>query len=207
MKTDSVESGPSARALKRVKLDKIPEVTWKLLLEGVQRAKSPLHTVCLGSVGESGPCLRTVVLRQCVPDDRLIACHTDARSGKVSEVRSEPAVCWVFYDRERRLQIRLSGQASVHTDDAFADDCWARTRAGGRACYNTDIASGSQLDEPFRAPARIATPEQESEARSHFAVISCRIDFLDWLVLSATGHRRARFHWSDGRWNGAWISP
>lgn len=137
----------------------------------------------------------------------MLACHGDRRSDKVSEAETDPRASWLFYDRERKLQLRLSGQLSIHVDDDFADSCWEHTMDSGRACYNTERGPGQTVTQPASAPALIDNDKEEQAARSHFAVIACRIDFLDWLVLSAKGHRRAQFQRHDSDWQARWVLP
>lgn len=194
-------------ALELLELEQIPDTAWELLREGVNSARSPLHTPCLGTLGANGPSLRTVVLRHCDEPQRLIGCHSDGRSAKVREVKREPQSSWLFYDRDRKLQLRLAGPVSVHLEDNVADRAWANTRAMGRACYNATTGPGQFVPQPATAPSRISAQEEEQSARGHFAVIACRIDFIDWLLLSAKGHRRAQFQWSGEGWTGHWVSP
>lgn len=194
-------------ALESLELGQIPEMAWELLREGVSSGRSPLHTPCLGTTGEHGPALRTVVLRHCIENERVIACHCDRRSAKVCEALDNPRATWLFYDRERKLQLRMAGPATVHLEDDFADRAWENTRDMGRACYNTITGPGKNLPAPAAAPGRINGEDEEQTARSHFAVIACRVEFMDWLVLSVEGHRRAHFHWRREAWQGNWISP
>ena len=194
-------------ALKDLDLQQIPEVCWHLLREGVDSARSPLHTPCLATIGEHGPSVRTVVLRYFDKEERTLACHTDLRSAKILEARTDPRGSWLFYDRERKLQLRLAGKLSVHVDDGFADSRWGATTAMGRACYNTESGPGQHVRRPAGAPGRISDDEGAQAARSHFAVIACRIEFLDWLLLSVKGHRRAQCHWREGQWKVNWVSP
>jgi len=185
----------------------IQRVSWQLLRDGVNSAKSALHTPGLATTGEHGPSLRTVVLRFCNEERRVLACHSDIRSAKVREAQADPRGSWLFYDRKRKLQLRLTGQLSIHVDDDFADSRWEKTTDSGRACYNTERSPGQHVPKPAGAPDRIADANDEQAARSHFAVIACKIEFLDWLVLSARGHRRAQFHWREGQWQASWVSP
>jgi len=198
---------PKRTALKSLELGQIPETAWELLREGVNSGKSPLHTPCLGTTGEHGPALRTVVLRHCIKNERVVACHCDRRSAKVREALDNPWATWLFYDRERKLQLRMAGPATVHLDDDFADRAWKNTRDMGRACYNTMTGPGQYVPAPSAAPGRITGETEERSARHHFAVIACRVEFIDWLVLSVEGHRRAHFHWRQRGWQGNWISP
>jgi pyridoxine/pyridoxamine 5'-phosphate oxidase len=188
-------------------LQKIQRVGWQLLKEGVNSAKSPLHTASLATIGEDGPSVRTVVLRYCDEGQRMLACHSDIRSAKVGEAGADPRASWLFYDRERKLQLRLAGRLSVHVDDDFADSRWENTTESGRACYNTGHGPGQPVLQPASAPGRISNDIEEQAARSQFAVIACRIEFLDWLVLSARGHRRAQFHWREREWQASWVLP
>jgi 3-hydroxyisobutyrate dehydrogenase len=194
-------------SLKHLDLQEIRGMTWALLREGVKSAKTPLHTPCLATLGEYGPSTRTVVLRLASEQDRLIACHSDIRSAKVMEAQKNPRASWLFYDHDRKLQLRLAGQTTVHSDDDFAGTCWAATKPMGRACYNTQTGPGRKLQSPATAPGVMSTEAEELGARKHFAVIACRIEFMDWLLLSARGHRRAQFVWRDGGWESSWVAP
>jgi 3-hydroxyisobutyrate dehydrogenase len=192
-------------ALEHLDLQRIPQVSWQLLREGVDSARSPLHTPSLATIGEHGPSLRTVVLRYCDEEERTLACHTDIRSAKIREARADPRASWLFYDRERKLQLRLAGELSVHIADDFADSRWHETTALGRACYNTEPGPGQRVPQPATAPGLISDDMGAQVARSHFAVIACRIEFLDWLLLSVKGHRRAQFHWRGDSLQASWV--
>lgn len=195
------------KPLVRLSLQQIPRQSWKLLREGVSSARSALHTPCLATMGEFGPSARTVVLRHCDEEQRMIACHTDVRSAKIREAEADPRANWLFYDPGRRLQLRMAGMLSIHTDDEFADACWDSTTAMGRACYNTWSRPGEHVSTPAGAPGRISEESEARLARSQFAVIACRIDFMDWLLLSVKGHRRAQFHWRSGKLEASWVTP
>ena len=195
------------KSLEPLSLQQIPQVSWKLLTEGVDSANSAFHTPCLATVGKHGPSMRTVVLRHCDDEQRMLACHTDIRSAKIREAEADPRASWLFYDPERKLQLRLAGQLSIHVDDDFADACWDETTAMGRACYNTASGPGQYLSRPAVAPGRISDEIEAHMARSQFAVIACKIEFLDWLLLSAEGHRRAQFHWRADKQQASWVTP
>ena len=195
------------KPLELLNLQQIPKLSWKLLREGVNSSRSALHTPCLATTGEHGPSVRTVVLRHWDEEQRMLACHTDIRSAKIREAEADSRASWLFYDPERRLQLRLAGKLSVHVDDDFADACWDETTAMGRACYNTESRPGQHVSRPAVAPGRISDEKQARMARSQFAVIACRFEFLDWLLLSAKGHRRAQFHWRADKLESSWVTP
>ena len=191
-------------SLESVDLGAIANTAWRLLQSGAASARDPFHTACLATSGDYGPSARTVVLREAESSERRICCHTDVRSLKVTEARGDPRCSWLFYDRERKLQLRLAGRLNVHTDDAIAERRWEETRAMGRACYTSEQRPGEPMPAVPGAPRRIANEAEESLARGHFAVLACQVEFLEWLLLSVHGHRRAQLNWGGNGWDAAW---
>ena len=196
-----------AARLANLELDEIPDTVWRLLQVGAERASDPLHTPSLATIGHEGPQLRTVVLRHVDAGQRLIVCHTDRRASKAGEILQDPRTSWHWYDRDRKLQLRLSGTSFLHTDDPLADACWDRSTKRARTCYNTAIGPGQRVSRPPVAPPSIGSDPEEADARSHFAAIATRVTFIDWLFLSGGGHRRARYHWRSDGFTGSWTTP
>jgi len=188
-------------------LEEIPGFAWAALQEGVISAAHPFHTPCVATLSKHGPVQRTVVLRFVDAPQRLLVCHTDRRSSKAREIVDSPRMSWHVYDRKQKLQIKLCGRGVLHTDDPLADACWERSAARSRTCYNTSIGPGQPVKEPPLAPVSIGSEAEEADARSHFAAIACRIDFMDWLYLSGGGHRRALFEFSNSRTKASWVTP
>ncbi len=188
-------------------LENIPEFAWALLQTGVDVASNPFHTPAIATIGQHGPMQRTVVLRFVDPDERLLVCHTDRRSSKAREIIEQPKMSWHFYDRKLKLQLRLHGRGVLHTDDPLADACWERSAARSRVCYNTSTGPGTPVRRPPMAPGAIASEAEADDARSNFAAIACRVEFLDWLYLSREGHRRAVFELSRDKTSATWVTP
>jgi len=158
------------------------------------------------------PEVRTVILRSFSEKDRTLICHCDARTPKVSQIQDNPNVSWLFYHPKRLTQLRLSGTASIHTDDKTAESQWEKVRRTSRINYCAEIPPGSATEKPTsdlpdflrnRVPKMFDSPE----ARKNFATIVCRFDQMDWLMLKLTGHLRARFHWEDNRIEASWVIP
>jgi pyridoxine/pyridoxamine 5'-phosphate oxidase len=174
-----------------------------LLTRGVADRRSPFHTPVLATRGlDGGPNLRTVVLRAFDPALRLVRVHADRRSAKVAEIAADPRAMLHGYDAGAQVQLRLAGAACLHLDDAVAADAWAASRAMSRRVYASAEAPGAPV------PAPPPAPQDEAAGRAHFAVVTLRVDSLDWLLLAAEGHRRARFAWDGaGRLSAGWIAP
>ena len=193
-------------------LDDVLNEIWKMLGRGAVRFKDPFHWPALGTTAEDGVSLRTVILRQFISADRVLVCHTDARAEKVQEISNSARVNWLFYHPKRKVQLRISGPATLHADDEFADRQWAATRITSRLNYCAIEPPGSAIETPSsglpdflinKVPSLLET----ESGRKNFLAIAGRIDSLDWLVLSLWGNRRARFDWDENGVNAKWLIP
>ncbi len=182
-------------------LDDLHDIIWTLLKEGTQDAFSPFHTAALATIADHGPEVRTVVLRHADAGARQVGCHTDWRSPKRVQVENQPRISWMFYDRERKIQLRLRGQAFLNGKNALARDRWERSAPHSRKCYASPLRPGTLVNQPQAAP-----PDAES-GWCNFAVLLCHIDYVDWLFLHAAGHRRANLLWRHNAWKAFWVSP
>ena len=186
-------------------LDMVRAEAFRLLSRGVADRRSPFHTPVIATIGTDGlPQARTVVLRGFDPEARVLRFHTDRRTGKVSELRRVPAASLLFYDARAKIQVRVAGSAQVHQGDAVAEAAWAGTRPFSRLCYRQAAAPGATIDDPATG---LGEPSDDGFAR--FVVVRVVMTALDWLYLSAQGHRRARFVWSPdtARPEASWVAP
>jgi hypothetical protein len=194
-------------------LDEILKSSWKLLHNGVRNFRDPFHHATLATIDDDNkPQLRTVILREFSEKDRTLICHCDARGSKVLQIRGNPNVSWLFYDPKKWLQLRLSGTASVHTDDNTAQSQWEKVRILHRINYCAEIPPGSPTEKPTSGVPDLLRDKAPklfdgSEGRKNFAAIVCRFDEMDWLLLKLTGHIRAKFYWKDNRMDASWVIP
>ena len=171
---------------------------WSHLERGVQRASEAFHLGVFGSWNGRECGLRTVVLRGVNRERRELICHTDYRSPKRVQVDQRPRVSWLFYDPDRKLQLRMMGQAQTLREGTVANARWGQTSLSARRCYLAGQAPGTPVASPASglAPPFEARPPSHAESaqgRANFVVILTVVDELDWLQLDARGHRRARF--------------
>ena len=173
----------------------------------LQRAPHDRHhawrTPVLASVADGGaPRVRTVVLRAVTEDASVLRIYTDARSSKVAELQQQPQAALVFWSARLNLQLRVQTLAAVHLQGSLVDDAWSRMRQAPSASdYLSAQAPGSPLSQ--------ALPAESDGARHHLAVIECRAQSWDALLLARDGHRRAAWCWDDeGRCDeGRWLVP
>ena len=171
-------------------LDGILDDMWSMLLRGVTDSNDPFHWPVLGTTGKDGCRLRTVILRKAIRSDLLLVCHTDARAAKAQEIMNFANVSWLFYHPAKKIQLRIAGSATLHTDDRFG----------------TPIAKPSSGLPDFLLK-KIPSLFETEIGRKNFMAIACRIDEVDWLRLSTLGNRRARFKWDANRLSATWLVP
>ena len=183
-----------------------------MLAQGVKRFNHPFHSPVLGSTGKDGSSLRTVILRQFKWPQRTLICHTDARAAKVQEIANFSRISWLFYHPKKKVQLRISGPATLHSYDPIADQQWASTKITSRLNYCTSQPPGTPIDRPSSGlpdflRQKVPTLLESETGRKHFMVIAGRMDSLDWLALSVLGNRRARFDWDENGLSAKWLIP
>jgi pyridoxine/pyridoxamine 5'-phosphate oxidase len=187
-------------------LDAVLATAWGCLAAGATNRRSGFHTANVASIRPDGwPSLRTVVLRRFKSDAREIAFHTDTRSRKFAEIAAHPQIAVHFYDAQKKIQMRLDCLARIDTANPASEAAWQASRPMSRACYAQGYAPGSRIENGGDATLEWL---DEDAAFSNFAVVTARIEALDWLYLAAIGHRRALFRWdSSGTCEKSWLAP
>lgn len=171
-----------------------------LLARGVADRRSAFHTPTLATIGADGtPRLRTLVLRGFDAATNSLRLHTDARAAKAADIKADPRAAMHVYDPAAQIQLRLSGTAVLHHDDAVSAAGWAASREFSRMCYAIETAPGSIATEPPVAP------RDALAGQPNFAVILFRFTVMEWLWLDAGGHRRACFDVATG--GAHWLVP
>ncbi len=138
--------------------------------------------------------------------------HTDARSGKVEQLGTQPRVAWLFYDPESKLQVRTEGSARVIREAQGATLAWQGLSELSKRTYCGPQAPGSMAEAPtsglpVELESRTPTESEWAEAACRFAVVECRTEVLEILQLSFSGHTRARFRLGPAGWEGEWLVP
>lgn len=187
---------------------------WGLLEAGTRSHRAPFHHGVVGTLGDDGPNLRTVILRGVDAGARRLRFHTDRRSPKFAELERDPRIAWTFYDEPSRLQLRVWGRAALHHGDALAEAHWQATPLNSRRVYQVLSAPGAISADP----AADLPPELDDarwtagfseRARPHFAVVVTAVTRLQALYLHHAGHRRVEFRYGpDGQREIAhWLVP
>ena len=185
-------------------LDKVVVDQWASLVLAAKDRHHPWHTQTLANVGEGIAQIRTVVLRSADAESRVLSCHTDSRSPKITQLETDPHFSWHFYDRDAKVQLRAYGRAWVQQNNDLTHERWLAGAWRSAQCYRTPVAPG---DDCQVEDLDIDQPIDPATGEEHFAVLACEINEIDWLFLRVEGNRRARFIWSGDVWHGQWIAP
>jgi len=190
------------------------QTSWReMLLGAVSERTHPFKKPVLTTIGLQGePKARIVILREFDSEARSIRIHTDARSDKIAEIGKNPSVMLAFYDPVHEIQVQVSGIASAHQSDAYAEAAWKGAAPSSRRAYLAEIEPGTLLSGPASGlPAdvegKIPSEERLEGAQSNFAAIQVVFEQVEWLFLSPNGNRRARFEWRAEQWEGTWLAP
>lgn len=172
---------------------------------GVQDRRAAFHIAQVASIDQAGkPCIRSMVLRGFDPSANVLLFHTDHRSPKVKEIRDRPHIALHFYDREAKIQLRLACDTKLQHDDFVSASVWQLLNPASRKCYEQSCSPGEAIATPellHKAPAL-----DGDDAFQNFSILRAKISTIEWLYLSAFGHRRARFSWCEGEHTRTWLA-
>lgn len=194
-------------------LTELEKDCWVRLLNGSLKSRDALHNPVVANVNSYGVNLRTVVLRAVNTSEKKLFFHTDIRSGKWAELEKQNQISWLFYDAAARFQIRVGGQATLHTIDALADTAWAKSNASSRKIYMGPLAPSqiTMLPASSLPPAfedKDPTIEESEIGRKNFGIVETTADWMEWLWLNSKGHRRASFKYKEDKSIEAdWLLP
>lgn len=172
------------------------------LHRGVLDNKHPFRFVVLGTLAETGPDARYVVLRM-IDEQLNFFIYTDQRTGKAKSIEIEPRVSLLFYSPQKRVQVRVKGTAVLHHGNEEAQKHWNRVQGLAQKAYHSRLAPGSVLDRPEDA---YAWSDQLDEP-DYFSVIQVKPLELEVLQLDGLEHLRAKFTINDGIWDSSWLAP
>ena len=80
---------------------KILKTEYEELYKAVENGKHEYHCFYLATVNLKTPRLRTVVLRSFDKNDNSLSFHTDLRSNKIKEIKSNQNISALFYNKKR----------------------------------------------------------------------------------------------------------
>ena len=153
---------------------------------------------------------RIVVLRKSEQSNNLVQFHSDIRSDKIAKLKTNKNASMLFYDKEKKIQVRLKVECTINHNNEITKESWKKTGHISRKCYLVDNGPGTESPIPTSGLKPELdnfefTAEQSEEGYKNFTVIQCKIKSIEWLYLAAKGHRRARFELDNNK--EYWLVP
>tara|TARA_B100000683_G_scaffold10763_1_gene11790 strand:- start:28 stop:612 length:585 start_codon:yes stop_codon:yes gene_type:complete len=170
---------------------------WENINLGIQKAKHEYHSFIFSTVSKNSPDSRTVILRDFNEHKPAIWFHSDRRSKKILHMEKNKKVSALFYDRSRKVQLRINGTADIEEDIEHNKRIWDSMRPESKLCYMGPYAPSQKINqfEPntLKKSAHDLDKEDEHLGLSRFCRIRIKIKKLDWLKLDYKGHQRLEF--------------
>lgn len=185
---DAASPGPAPDALKRAEA-----ALWAELANATRDPGHEWRHAVLATVDGDAADARVVVLRE-IDRPRLLF-YSDARAGKLLQMRQHPVGTMVFWSRSLNWQLRARVRMQALDGGLAVSSRWARLKLTPAAQdYLSPLPPGAEWQGRH---AEVASRPQPAEPprgeRGHFAVVEAEVTGLDWLDLRPGGHRRARF--------------
>jgi hypothetical protein len=189
-------------------LDELLDFAWGMLEVACTNRAKPMHLVQVATTGLEGrPKVRTVVLRKADRRPRIIRFHTDARSTKVAEIVRNPFVEIHAYDPESKIQIRMSGAATVlSAPDNLVIAAWSESRSVSRNCYRMEPGPGEAITtgSGYTLPPAMDEPDI---GLTRFRTVIITVDTIEVVTLAHNANRRARFEFRKSGTKAFWLAP
>ena len=115
--------------------------------DAIKNGSSLFHTFTLSSLNADFPELRTIVLRNLAINPLQIYFNADYRSPKVQELINHKYCSALFYDINRRVQVRFKCKATIHYQNDISKKVWVKTALQSRKCYMGSFAPSQKLDK------------------------------------------------------------
>ena len=193
-------------------LDKIYLKIWELLKTGLLNRNLPFHIPVFICGQDNNADGRMVVLRGINQKDKNLWFHTDIRSKKIRILKTNPIASLLFYDKEEKIQLRITGKVKINYRNSIANKSWNTTTHMSRQCYLGNETPGSDTLSPTSGLTEEIDNHKYSIEESeigfkNFCVVETHIKSIEWLYLAAKGHRRAYFSLKNNSLERKWLIP
>ncbi|MDI6400647.1 pyridoxamine 5'-phosphate oxidase family protein [Balneolaceae bacterium ANBcel3] len=186
--------------------EEVYEDIWRSLKESVKKKSHPFRYPTVATRHKEVVLQRMVVLRNLFISSRTLLFHTDKRSRKVLDIKEYPWISMLFYDPNRRIQLQLEGEATLHeVGSELHNDEWMDTTMPERLRYSRINSPGTPLDSTEEAQE--GNTLDEARAKKNLVVVSLETELMDWLNLHPEGERRILFQWRENEWQKKPVSP
>lgn len=177
---------------------------WQSLVHELHRGaldpKHPFRYTNLGTIGETGPEVRTVVVRS-ISKELEFYIFTDYRSEKVAELQTNSSAMLHFYHSGKRVQIRIKGHAEIHHQNELSQKNWPQVQGEAKKAYSSTLAPSTPIQE-FKE----AFDWTESGDDHQFTVLKFIPESIEVLQLNGANHLKISYS-KNNSWAGQRLVP
>jgi pyridoxamine 5'-phosphate oxidase len=181
-----------------------PSEIWKSISHELHRgaldSKHPFRFTNLGTIGKTGPEIRTVVIRS-INTNLEFYIFTDFRSEKVAELSANSSATLHFYHPGKRVQVRVKAITEVHNQDEVSETYWSKVQGEAQKAYTSTLAPSMRVSDPNQG-----FDWTENGDDRFFAVLKFIPESIEALQLNGLRHLRILFSESEN-WEGQWLVP
>ena len=160
----------------------------------------PFKLMTLATIdAETGyPQVRTVVVRH-IDNLFSVLFYTDSRSPKMAQIETNNFASAIWYDPNRKLQVRMDCVAHIVEEDSqlYKDHLLIVKQSKSVSDYTASLAPGTEL-KGF---------EVKHGDEIHFGLIQLTPKHIEVLQLSSEGHQRALYINANGQWQESILVP
>ena len=182
---------------------------WHELNASLSQGKHPFHIFAVATTNHNSmPDVRNVVLRNVDQKCNTISFHTDKRSKKINQIKNNSDVCALFYDQEKKIQLRLYGKIFPVDDMDIKQEKWNRSRRMSKLCYLNKYPPGEEISSSKKYLPDDKDLENLENGIENFSIINIDIKSIDWLNLNHKGHERMIIDFlKNSEVNFRWVAP
>jgi len=188
----------------------ILEEEYSELYRGLQVAKHDYHSFVLSTLRDSTPQSRTVILRSFDKNSGTITFHSDIRSKKIYDIKSNKNISALFYSKPRKTQIRVNGFAEIEYESETTKNTWDRMKPESKICYMGPYPPSKKMkifdpNLPDISPHNIDVFHNNLGFKN-FCRIKISFNNLEILKLNYKGHIRVKYIYEETL-KSVWIAP
>ena len=183
-------------------LNKIEQLIWDFFQQGVKNKKSAFHYPTIATGNERRFNLRTVILREVVRDSHIIIFHTDIRSKKIKELKSNNRLHLHVYDKKNKIQIQAEGKAEIFNKVKLNELTWNSLSNNTKSAYLIKETPGIKIKSE-----KDFSYLDEKKGFRNFAIVKVGIKKITFLNLNYDGNKKAFFEYGKNNIKYFWIVP
>ena len=155
---------------------------------------------------------KIVVLRHYDEKKNILNFHTDIRSNKVNNLKKNSNNFFLFYDSKIKIQLKIKTVSTINFNNEITQNWWSKTNLSSRKCYLTKKNPSSYTNKaedglPKHLKGVNPKLDESEQGYKNFVVITNNINEIEWLNLSAKGHRRLLINFDKKIKKFNWLIP